>query len=170
MRSYGGETSHIWLRRLCCKRCGRLHLELPDLLVPQKHYAAEVIENVVDEVSTEEDESTEDYPCQDTMQRWKRWMAFCETQIEGGSDPLETGSLAWAVTFWKRVIPCSRPSAWTGLVGWGSVCERFTTQVAACPLPPMHLLCMVSRKSHDVYCLCKEVWHHGQPRKNDLAR
>ncbi len=51
MRSYGGETSHIWLRRLCCKRCGRLHLELPDLLVPQKHYTAEVIENVVDEVS-----------------------------------------------------------------------------------------------------------------------
>ncbi len=83
MRSYGGETSHIWLRRLCCKRCGRLHLELPDLLVPQKHYAAEVIENVVDEVSTEEDESTEDYPCQDTMHRWKRWLAFCGTQIEG---------------------------------------------------------------------------------------
>ncbi len=51
MRSYGGKTSHIWLRRLRCKRCGRLHLELPDLLVPQKHYTAEVIENVVDEVS-----------------------------------------------------------------------------------------------------------------------
>lgn len=83
MRSYGGETFHLWLRRLYCKHCGRLHLELPDILVPQKHYSAEIIENVVDEVSTAEDESTEDYPCQDTMLRWKHWLAVCGTQIEG---------------------------------------------------------------------------------------
>ncbi len=96
MRSYGGETSQIWLRRLCCKHCGRLHLELPNLLVPQKHYTAEVIENVVDEVSTEEDKSTEDYPRQDTMRRWKRWIAFCGTQIGGlrsiGDRLLDLGS------------------------------------------------------------------------------
>ena len=83
MRSYGGKTYHLWLRRLICPECQRLHLELPDVLVPRKHYASEVIENVVDEVSTEEDESTEDYPCEDTMERWKSWLERSQVQIEG---------------------------------------------------------------------------------------
>lgn len=83
MRSYGGRKCHLWLRRLICPECRRLHLELPDVLVPQKHYASEVIENVVDEVSTEEDESTEDYPCGDTMERWKAWLEANQVQIEG---------------------------------------------------------------------------------------
>ena len=83
MRSYGGQTCHLMLRRLMCPECRRLHLELPDILIPQKHYASEVIENVVDEVSTEEDESTEDYPCGDTMERWKAWLVASLVQMEG---------------------------------------------------------------------------------------
>ena len=31
------------IRRLKCSNCGRLHRELPDCLVPYKHYASEVI-------------------------------------------------------------------------------------------------------------------------------
>ena len=82
-RSFGGTKCYLWLRRLICLECRRLHLELPDELVPRKHYSSEVIENVVDGVSTEEDESTEDYPCVDTMKRWKDWMEKSQVQIEG---------------------------------------------------------------------------------------
>lgn len=70
------------IRRLICS-CGKLHNELPDCLVPQKHYASEVIENVVDEVSTPNDKTTEDYPCECTMKRWKDWLAKNIYQIEG---------------------------------------------------------------------------------------
>ncbi len=41
---------------------------------PHKHYASEVIENVVDEVVTPDDEITEDYPCVATIDRWKKWL------------------------------------------------------------------------------------------------
>ena len=71
------------MRRLLCKHCGKLHTELPDILVPHKHYGAEVIENVVDGVSTPDDTSTEDYPCEKTMARWKEWIAANQSQIDG---------------------------------------------------------------------------------------
>ena len=71
------------IRRMLCDRCSKLHEELPDILVPYKHYKAEVIENVVDEVCTPDDLETEDYPCEKTMDRWKRWIAGNTNQIDG---------------------------------------------------------------------------------------
>ncbi|WP_369680597.1 DUF6431 domain-containing protein [Anaerovibrio lipolyticus] len=59
-RMYGGKKCQIKIRRLKCTGCGTLHNELPSILVPHKHYASEVIENVVDEVVTPDDEITED--------------------------------------------------------------------------------------------------------------
>ena len=81
-RTYGGKTSHILIRRLQCPSCHRLHNELPDILVPHKHYDAEVIENVVDGVVTPEDEATEDYPCAATMERWKDWISRVTPAID----------------------------------------------------------------------------------------
>lgn len=72
-KRYGCNSTHILIRRLKCS-CGRMHNEMPDILVPHKHYANEVVENVLDEVSTPYDESTEDYPCEATMNRWKYWL------------------------------------------------------------------------------------------------
>lgn len=83
MKWYNGEKRVCSLRRLRCDRCQRLHIELPDVLTPRKHYATEVIENVVDEVSTPDDVSTECYPCERTMQRWKAWVRENTVQIEG---------------------------------------------------------------------------------------
>lgn len=81
-RTYGGKTFHIQIRRLKCPGCHRLHNELPNILVPHKHYGAEVIENVVDEVVTPEDEATEDYPCTATMERWKDWISRITPAID----------------------------------------------------------------------------------------
>lgn len=82
MRSYNGMVYWLWLRRLFCSFCHSLHLELPDILVPNKHYASEVVENVIDGVSTEDDKTTEDYPCRDTMARWKAWLEAHREQFE----------------------------------------------------------------------------------------
>ena len=83
MKWYNGEKKTFSLRRMRCVRCKRLHIELPDILVPNKHYAAELIENVVDGVSTPDDLSTENYPCERTMQRWKDWILENRQQIDG---------------------------------------------------------------------------------------
>lgn len=74
LKKYGGVCTYIRIRRLKCLECGKLHNELPDILVPYKHYAAEVIENVVDEIVTSDDLITEDCPCEETMRRWRRWI------------------------------------------------------------------------------------------------
>lgn len=85
------------IRRLKCCRCGRVHHELPDILVPYKRYANEAIESVIaDEpsLSVAVDEST--------ITRWRRWFAesaehfagclesirirFGHTSVEGPSD------------------------------------------------------------------------------------
>ena len=83
MKCYNGEKKTFSLRRMRCARCKRLHIELPDILVPNKHYAAELIENVVDGVSTPDNLSTENYPCERTMQRRKDWILKNRQQIDG---------------------------------------------------------------------------------------
>lgn len=82
-KTYGGTATYISIRRLECIDCNRLHTELPSFLVPYKHYASEVVENVLDDVSTPEDTTTEDYPCEMTMNRWKNWFMKNLLQIEG---------------------------------------------------------------------------------------
>jgi uncharacterized protein YbaR (Trm112 family) len=80
---YGGKVNHICADRMYCERCHRLHTILPDILTPHKHYGKEVIENVLDDVCTSEDLSTENYPCEKTMERWKNWFVRNKQNIEG---------------------------------------------------------------------------------------
>ena len=71
----GREVTWIMIRRLYCKKCRRLHNELPDILSPYKHYEAETIEGVVDGIVLPDDADSEMYPCAATMNRWKQWIA-----------------------------------------------------------------------------------------------
>ncbi|WP_425481800.1 DUF6431 domain-containing protein [Anaerotalea alkaliphila] len=81
-RQYGGHKSRIQIRRMKCS-CGRLHNELPDCLVPHKHYACTVIEDVLDGVSTPSDLPSEDHPCEATMGRWQNFLKRNTLRIEG---------------------------------------------------------------------------------------
>ena len=75
-KTYNGKKHHMLIRRLKCSTnggCGRLHNELPAFLSPYKHYVSEIIENVIDGVSTPYDPTSEDYPCEKTMHRWIVW-------------------------------------------------------------------------------------------------
>ena len=53
------------------------------VVVPFKHYASEIIEGVLDDVVTSDDEDSEDYPCDMTMSRWKDWFEINRLFIEG---------------------------------------------------------------------------------------
>ncbi len=81
----GGKKHWFVINRLKCtnEKCGRLHNELPDCMVPYKHYGAGIIEDVVDEVRTSDDPETEDYPCEGTMKHWKWWLSTNEANING---------------------------------------------------------------------------------------
>ena len=81
----GGETEWYLINRLQCSNdeCRRLHNELPNNLIPYKHYDAQLIEDVVEGVVSEADRECEDYPCEQTMNHWKYWMQINEDHIDG---------------------------------------------------------------------------------------
>ena len=82
-RKEGGRIEQLIVRRLLCPHCRKLHVELPDCLVPRKHYDAEVISGVIDGVVTPDDLDSEDHPCAATMRRWCRWFFENRTNMEG---------------------------------------------------------------------------------------
>ena len=123
MLRYGRKRARIHVRRLCCEHCNRLHVELPDCLVPRKHYALEVIENVVDDVSTPDDETTETYPVEKTMTRWKEWISFNADQIDGwlrsiGYRFLDIGEAVFSAS--ASLFDTLRKDG----AGWLAICER----------------------------------------------
>jgi hypothetical protein len=63
-----GETIVFNIRRLCCDQCGRIHHELPDILVPYKRYESECIELVLTNPSKHDVAADES-----TLFRWFKW-------------------------------------------------------------------------------------------------
>ncbi len=82
-RKDGGDTQHLIVRRMYCPHCNKLHVELPDCLVPRKHYDTEVISGVIEGTVTQDDLDSEDHPCARTMRRWIKWYLENQTNIEG---------------------------------------------------------------------------------------
>ncbi len=71
-------------RRRCVNQgCRISHRLIPDILIPYKHYEADLIEDVIDGVITEDDLETEDYPCEATMGRWRLWAVELLKNAEG---------------------------------------------------------------------------------------
>lgn len=83
MKSEGGIKQFIHIQRLKCKHCQRLHNALPDFLVPYKHYKAEIISGVLDNIVSSDDLEDEDYPCEATMNRWHHWLGSNQANIDG---------------------------------------------------------------------------------------
>lgn len=79
----GGIKERLMIRRFRCQNCRSYHNELPDCLVPYKHYEAEVIAGVLDEVVLPDDLDSEDYPSFNTMIRWLQWFRENLQRIEG---------------------------------------------------------------------------------------
>ena len=123
----GGRKQWYIINRLKCtnEKCRKLHSELPDCIVPYKHYDAELIEDVVDEVMSPDDLETEDYPCEGTMKHWKWWMTHNKANINGQMKSMLHHLLDLDTEFLK-----SSDSLLEGLrekvsPGWLSVVTRF---------------------------------------------
>ena len=70
------------INRLKCTNdsCGRIHRQLPDEMLEFKHYSAENVEDVIDEVIDEDDVLVN--PCEETIRHWRWWFQFNKEQIE----------------------------------------------------------------------------------------
>ena len=114
-RKEGGDKVWFLLRRLKCPHCGSLHRELPDLLAPYKHYLVEIISGVLDGIVKPDDEDTEDYPCEQTMERWRNWLELNRSYIEGYLRSVGYRLLGFGEElklFWLyRVYRCPSPKA-----------------------------------------------------------
>lgn len=79
----GGVVDKLRIRRFYCSKCDAYHNELPDCLVPYKHYDAEVISGVLDGIVCEKDLDSEDFPSVSTMRRWIQWFNENRERMEG---------------------------------------------------------------------------------------
>ena len=75
----GGEKREIQIRVFTC--CGKYKRELPDYLVPFKHYTKDTIEEAVSK-DISEDLRFEDFPCEMTIKRWKNVVKSTNTITE----------------------------------------------------------------------------------------
>lgn len=71
VRTKHGRKTYILIRRLRCIKCCSVHRELPNDILPYKHYDSEIIQGVIEGTITSETLGFEDYPCEITMKRWK---------------------------------------------------------------------------------------------------
>ena len=69
--SAGRAKRRLYIRRLRCEGCGRIHRELPDFISPRKLYEAGIIRGVVAGLITPDTEGFEEYPCEGTMRYWR---------------------------------------------------------------------------------------------------
>jgi hypothetical protein len=73
-----GERRRLIIRRMRCTKCHKIHHELPNLLVPYKHYDAASIEGALSSptcIDVAADEST--------IFRWRSWFAVWSVYAQG---------------------------------------------------------------------------------------
>lgn len=85
LRSRNSEVKWLGIRRLKCINpdCRRLHRELPDILVPFKHYESEIISGVLDGFITPDTIGFQDNPSDRTMRLWQYWLRANKNRIDG---------------------------------------------------------------------------------------
>lgn len=94
-------------------------------MFPYKHYGTEIIEDVVDEVIGSDDPGTENYPCEATMNHWKRWTSRNEANINGQMRSVMHHLMDLDVEFLKSGESLLKELRERISPGWLSVVARF---------------------------------------------
>ena len=72
VRTEHGRKIKITLRRFKCEKCNTIHREIPKIIFPHKQYSSEIIKGVLNDVISPDILDYEDFPCEETMKRWKK--------------------------------------------------------------------------------------------------
>lgn len=70
IRTKRGIKNHIYIRRVKCSECGKIHRELPTHVLPYIQYDKDIVMGVLSGQINSDDLDYEDYPCEMTMIRW----------------------------------------------------------------------------------------------------
>lgn len=68
----GGVTDILQLRRFRCEQCKRTHREIVADIFPYRQYEREIVVGVLEGYITSETLGFEDFPCEETMLRWRK--------------------------------------------------------------------------------------------------
>lgn len=101
VRSRDGVKTVYMIRRLKCPSCQAMHRELPDFMVPYRHYCKDVIDGVLRGQITPETIGYEDYPSELTMKRWLKFYSRLDIS-NFGADIKEKLVMEFNV----RRVPC----------------------------------------------------------------
>ena len=71
VKTKGGVKERVLIVRAKCTNCNSVRRILPENILPYKHYEKDIIDGVVEGLITSETLGYEDYPCEETMKRWK---------------------------------------------------------------------------------------------------
>jgi hypothetical protein len=169
-RYYNDKRSAYLIRRLKCTNpsCHRLHRELPDFLVPFRHYVSTVIEECSDGTVGIDDPAFEALPCEKTFHRWKTWLRESKTQIEGLLNSIQAGNGGF--------IPELKKSVDSLLDHFRKLTDGWLSEIVRCLC---NTGCSLPRKSApdlscdtDENCLSspeKEDFHHESKSCTELA-
>ena len=94
MRKYNGQKAYVMIERRKCQNpdCGKLHRCLPSQLTKFKHFLTEIIEDTVDDIvvpedpndpTSEKEDATIESPTLRTVARWKAWIEYNASYING---------------------------------------------------------------------------------------
>jgi hypothetical protein len=72
-RTKKGAIEWIDIFRLRCAFCGIVRRDIPDTLIPFKHYESDIIFGMIDGTLSKNMLDYEDRPCEITVKRWKEW-------------------------------------------------------------------------------------------------
>lgn len=70
VKTISGKTRWDKIRRLICTHCRAVHREIPEYLLPFKHYESDIIRGFVGKQLSIFDLEYEDYPCEGTIKSW----------------------------------------------------------------------------------------------------
>lgn len=62
----------VAIDRYKCSKCKTIHRDTPDCLYPFKQYDSEIINGVLEGLIGPDVLGFEDFPCEETMKRWKK--------------------------------------------------------------------------------------------------
>ena len=72
VRGKNHSKKHVAIGRYKCPKCKTIHRELSECVYPFKHYEADIIDGVVEGLIGPDTLGYEDFPCEETMKRWKK--------------------------------------------------------------------------------------------------
>lgn len=72
VRTAYGKRYEVSIERYICTKCRFIHRELPDYLIPYKHYEKRIIDGFIFGNLSSDMLEYEDYPCSMTIQNWKK--------------------------------------------------------------------------------------------------